>query len=48
MPDFSEEEAYVLAKEYLQTKHPTAFLCFSDLMAFGVMRAVNEAGLENS
>ena len=42
---FSEQEAYVLAKKYLQTKQPTAFLCFSDLMAFGVMRAVKEAGL---
>ena len=43
--NFSEEEAYALAKNYLQTKQPTAFLCFSDLMAFGVMRAVKEAGL---
>jgi DNA-binding LacI/PurR family transcriptional regulator len=42
---FSEEEAYTLAKIYLQTKQPTAFLCFSDLMAFGVMKAINEAGL---
>ena len=42
---FSEHEAYVLAKEYLQTKQPTAFLCFSDLMAFGVMKAINEMGL---
>ncbi|QFF99149.1 LacI family transcriptional regulator [Psychrobacillus glaciei] len=42
---FSEQEAYVLAKEYLQRKQPTAFLCFSDLMAFGVMKAVKEAGL---
>ena len=42
---FSEQEAYVLAKEYLQTKQPTAFLCFSDLMAFGVMKAINEMGL---
>ena len=42
---FSEQEAYILAEKYLQTKQPTAFLCFSDLMAFGVMRAVKEAGL---
>lgn len=42
---FSEQEAYVLAKKYLQKKQPTAFLCFSDLMAFGVMKAVKEAGL---
>lgn len=44
--DFSEEEAYVIAKEYLKTKRPTAFLCFSDLMAFGVMKAVKEVGLK--
>lgn len=43
--NFSEEQAYIMAKQYLETKRPTAFLCFSDLMAFGVMRAVNEAGL---
>jgi LacI family transcriptional regulator len=42
---FSEQEAYEMAKEYLQKKQPTAFLCFSDLMAFGVMKAVKEAGL---
>ena len=42
---FSEQDAYELTKEYLQTKQPTAFLCFSDLMAFGVMKAVKEAGL---
>ncbi|HSP22352.1 MAG TPA: LacI family DNA-binding transcriptional regulator [Planococcus sp. (in: firmicutes)] len=42
---FSEERAYELAKAYLQKKQPTAFLCFSDLMAFGVMKAVKEAGL---
>lgn len=43
--DFSEEAAYKLATAYLQKKQPTAFLCFSDLMAFGVMKAVKEAGL---
>ncbi|GGA71515.1 LacI family DNA-binding transcriptional regulator [Ornithinibacillus halotolerans] len=43
--NFSEEEAYLLAKDYLKKKRPTAFLCFSDLMAFGVIRAVTEAGL---
>ena len=42
---FSEQDAYELAKDYLQTTQPTAFLCFSDLMAFGVMKAVTEAGL---
>ncbi|WP_277585141.1 LacI family DNA-binding transcriptional regulator [Psychrobacillus antarcticus] len=44
--DFSEQEAYELAREYLKTKRPTAFLCFSDLMAFGVMKAVKEIGLK--
>ncbi|WP_106532105.1 LacI family DNA-binding transcriptional regulator [Planomicrobium soli] len=44
--DFSEETAYQLSKAYLQKKQPTAFLCFSDLMAFGVMSAVKEAGLQ--
>lgn len=43
--EFSEEQAYVLTKEYLQTKKPTAILCFSDLMAFGAMRAIKEEGL---
>lgn len=42
---FSEERAYLLAKEYLRHSQPTAFLCFSDLMAIGVMKAVKEAGL---
>src|SRR5699024_4650001 len=30
--------------DYMKTKQPTAFICFSDLMAFGVMKAVEEAG----
>ncbi|KLT16593.1 LacI family DNA-binding transcriptional regulator [Neobacillus vireti] len=42
---FSENEAYLLTKELLETRKPTAFLCFSDLMALGVMKAVKEAGL---
>lgn len=42
---FSEQDAYEMTKDYLQTKQPTAFLCFSDLMAFGVMKAVKEVGL---
>ncbi|WP_057915764.1 LacI family DNA-binding transcriptional regulator [Peribacillus muralis] len=42
---FSEEEAYEVTKKYLGEKQPTAFLCFSDLMALGVMKAVKEAGL---
>lgn len=44
--DFSESKAYSLAKTYLQHSQPTAFLCFSDLMAIGVMQAVKEAGLK--
>ncbi len=43
--NFSEEDAYMMTKQYLETNKPTAFLCFSDLMAFGVMKAVKEAGL---
>lgn len=43
---FSESKAYEMAKEYLQHSRPTAFLCFSDLMAIGVMEAVKEAGLK--
>ncbi|UOQ44827.1 LacI family transcriptional regulator [Halobacillus salinarum] len=44
--DFSEEKAYELAKDYLAEHRPTAFLCFSDLMVYGVMKAVTEAGLK--
>lgn len=43
---FSEDKAYALAKAYLQKNHATAFLCFSDLMAIGVMKAIREAGLK--
>ncbi|MDQ0428726.1 DNA-binding LacI/PurR family transcriptional regulator [Planomicrobium stackebrandtii] len=43
--DFSEQKAYRLAKAYLQESQPTAFLCFSDLMAFGVIKAIQEKGL---
>ncbi|MEB5452920.1 substrate-binding domain-containing protein [Virgibacillus pantothenticus] len=33
-------------KKYYSThKRPTAFLCFSDLMAFGFMKAIKEEGL---
>lgn len=44
--DFSEQEAFNAAKTRLESKmpKPTAFLCFSDLMAFGVMKAIAEAG----
>lgn len=46
--DFTEIEAYKQAKQLLETSstRPTAFLCFSDLMAYGVMKAVNEYGLK--
>lgn len=44
--DFSEQQAYSLALAHLQHRRPTAFLCFSDLMAIGVMQAVKEAGLK--
>ncbi|MBU9712672.1 LacI family DNA-binding transcriptional regulator [Evansella tamaricis] len=44
--DFSEEKAYAMTKTYLERKQPSAFLCYSDLMAYGVMRAVKEAGLQ--
>lgn len=44
--DFSEDRAYELARSQLQVKQPTAFLCFSDLMAIGVMKAIKEAGLK--
>lgn len=43
--DFSEEKAYELSKAYLEKNTPTAFLCLSDLMAYGVIKAVKEAGL---
>ncbi|MDP4086722.1 MAG: LacI family DNA-binding transcriptional regulator [Bacillota bacterium] len=44
--NFSENEAYRLTKKLIKTRVPTAFLCFSDLMALGVMRAVKEASLD--
>lgn len=43
---FAEDKAYEAAAEYLRQHQPTAFLCFSDLMAIGVMKAVKEAGLQ--
>lgn len=43
--DFSEDKAYHMTNELLKKKIPTAFLCFSDLMALGVMKAVKEQGL---
>ncbi|RHW32833.1 LacI family transcriptional regulator [Neobacillus notoginsengisoli] len=43
--DFTEEKAYELTAGFLKNRKPTAFLCFSDLMALGVIKAVKEAGL---
>lgn len=42
---FSEQQAYRIAEKYLLDHRPSAFLCFSDLMAFGVIKAVQEKGL---
>lgn len=45
--EFDEQKAYENTLDYLKkygkTKH-TAFVCFSDLMALGVMKAVREMG----
>lgn len=45
--DFNEEAAYRETMNYLQTygkSRATAFLCLSDLMAFGVFRAIGKCG----
>lgn len=45
--DFSEEAAYAAMKKHLETPGSlpmTCVLCFSDIMALGVMRALQEAG----
>lgn len=45
--NFSEEQAYEKVMEYLEENGKgkcTAFLCFSDLMALGAMRAVRDSG----
>ena len=42
-----EQQAYRKMKEYLShygTGHHTAVLCFSDYIAFGIKRAIREAG----
>ncbi|MFC7061054.1 LacI family DNA-binding transcriptional regulator [Halobacillus seohaensis] len=44
--DFDENQAYQEAKKVLKKRQPTAFLCCSDLMAYGVMKAVKETGLD--
>lgn len=44
---FSEEGGYKSAKRYLAAyadREATAFFCFSDIMALGVMRAIRESG----
>ncbi|GAA0469843.1 LacI family DNA-binding transcriptional regulator [Alkalibacillus silvisoli] len=43
--DFDDQQAYEKAKTYLKTHRPTAFVCLSDLMAYGVMKAAQELGL---
>lgn len=45
--DFSEEIAYAKTMQYLVEKGKsecTAFMCFSDIMALGVCRAIRECG----
>jgi len=44
--DFDENLAYEQTKRHLQTAEPgvTAFVCMSDLMAIGTMRAITELG----
>ena len=44
---FMEEEAFLRVKSYIEKNgksKATAFLCMSDLMALGVMRAIKECG----
>jgi len=46
LPVNSEQEAYSAAHELLgTTDRPTAFLCFSDVMAWGVVHAAQDLGL---
>jgi LacI family transcriptional regulator len=45
-PDFNEESGYSLMKVFLsEKKHPTAVVVFSDFMAMGTIRAIEEEGL---
>jgi len=43
--DLTPTSGYHLGKELLQKEHPTAIFAANDLMAFGVIRAANELGL---
>ncbi|MGZ4595875.1 MAG: LacI family DNA-binding transcriptional regulator [Actinomycetes bacterium] len=45
LPHSSEDEAYDAALLLLRTSEPTAILCFSDVMANGVVRAAEASGL---
>lgn len=45
--DFSQEKAYEMTKEYLakyQNSRASAFICMSDIMAIGVIEAINQCG----
>ncbi|WP_027965234.1 LacI family DNA-binding transcriptional regulator [Halalkalibacillus halophilus] len=43
--DFNDEKAYQLALDFLKEHRPSAVICFSDLMAYGVIRAAQELGV---
>ncbi|WP_423188442.1 LacI family DNA-binding transcriptional regulator [Alkalibacterium sp. f15] len=46
--DFKEQTAYENVKHYLTSNKadlPTAIVCFSDIMALGTLKAINEMGL---
>lgn len=40
-----EEARHVVADALAEHPHPTAFICYSDLVAWGAMRAATDAGL---
>lgn len=44
--DFCDQQAYEKAKAIFESgTYPSAFICFSDIMAYGVMRAAHDCGL---
>ena len=43
--DFSDQLAYEKVSVYLNKHRPSAFICFSDLMAYGAIRAIQDFGL---